>query len=123
TYYSSFLHYADERNILRPSLNQGGTTTGRFSSNNPNMQNCPKEDEEGDKEKPFLIRSCFIPRPDHYYVPIDFDQQEYRLMLDYAGERQLIDMVLSGMDVHNATAEMLGSTRKRAKTLNFAIIY
>lgn len=123
TYYSSFLHYAGDDDIIHPDMLQEGTETGRFSYQNPNLQNVPKEDEEEDKGKPFYVRGCFQPRPDFCFVPIDFDQQEYRLMLDYAGEKTMIDAVNSGLDLHQATADLVGVTRKQAKTLNFAILY
>jgi DNA polymerase-1 len=48
---------------------------------------------------------------------------EYRVMLDYAGEKDMIDAVNSGVDLHQATADLVGVTRKQAKTLNFAILY
>jgi DNA polymerase-1 len=59
---------------------------------------------------------------------IDFDQMEYRLMLDYAGEKQLIELVKSGLDVHEATAQMMSTesrtvSRDEAKTINFMLLY
>lgn len=123
TYYSSFLHLADENNRIHANINQGGTETARFSYSEPNLQNVPKEDEDWE-ELPFLVRSCFIADPDHYLVMIDYDQQEYRMMVDYAGEQKLIEMIVDGgLDVHQATADMMGVTRKQAKTLNFGLLY
>jgi DNA polymerase-1 len=122
TYYSSFLHHADHNDILRASINQAGTETGRFSYSNPNLQNIPKEDE-GYKDIPYLVRASFIPREDYCFGMIDYDQQEFRLMLDYAGERELIDNINRGHDVHQATADMVGVTRTQAKRLNFALLY
>lgn len=123
TYWSSFLYYADSDGILRATPNAAGTVTGRFSYRNPNLQNLPKEDEEEDKDKPYVIRGSFKPRQGHAFVSIDYSQQEYRLMLDYANERSLIKLVNEGMDVHEATAKMLGIPRKQAKTINFALLY
>jgi DNA polymerase-1 len=54
---------------------------------------------------------------------MDYKQQEYRLMLAYAKHWRLIEQVMAGMDVHQATAEMVGISRKHAKTLNFAVLY
>lgn len=121
TYYTSFLFFADENDIIRANAKQSGTETGRFSYADPNLQNIPKEEDaaEGD----VTVRGCFRPRPEHIFVMIDYDQQEYRMMLDYAGEKQLIDDIMAGADVHQAIADWVGVTRKQAKTLNFAILY
>jgi DNA polymerase-1 len=109
--------------VVRANMRQAGTETGRFSYSNPNLQNLPKEDEPEDLQKPYLVRGCFTPRAGMVYVAKDYEQQEYRLMLDYAGATKLIDAVMGGMDVHQATAQLVGVTRKQAKTLNFAILY
>lgn len=121
TYYSSFI----EKNIdgyIYATVRQDGTDTGRLSYADPNMQNVPKESkiQEG-----FQVRKSFIPKSDDYcIVPIDFDQQEFRLMLDYAGEMGLIrDIIDNGVDVHQATADMVGIQRDPAKTLNFGLLY
>jgi DNA polymerase-1 len=123
TYYSSFLYFADKEDRVHANIRQGGTETGRFSYSDPNLQNLPKEDEEEDRLKPFHVRRSFIPDPDCCFVPIDYKQQEFRMMLDYAGEKALIDAVMDGMDVHDATGELLGISRKPAKTLNFGLLY
>ena len=120
TYYSSFLNLSDCRGIIRANVHQGGTETGRFSYSSPNLQNLPKEGGR------YPIRRCFVPRKGYTFVMIDYDQQEYRLMLDYAGERRLIDQINAGLDVHQATALLLnveGITRKIAKMINFMLLY
>ena len=116
TYYSSFLYYKDSRDIIHPSMHQAGTETGRFSYSMPNLQNVPKNPE---------IRRCFTARNDDYQlVGIDYDQQEYRIMADRAGEKSLIDMVMyEGVDVHTATAKMMDVSRTVAKTVNFMLLY
>lgn len=124
TYYSSFLYMAGSDDIIHANMRQGGTETMRFSYSDPNLQNIPKEDDDEDRLKPFIVRKCFQPlNPEWCYVPIDFKQQEYRMMADYAGETSLIDAIMAGEDVHDATARMLGVTRKQAKTLNFGLLY
>lgn len=123
TYYSSFLHYADENGIIHADCRQGGTETGRVSYRDPNLQNVPKEDEEEDQLKPFQVRQSFIPRPGNMLVSVDFEQMEYRMMLAFANQRNLIEDVMNGADVHTATAKLVGITRKQAKTLNFALLY
>lgn len=123
TYYSSFLFFADDNDVIHADFRQGGTETGRLSCRDPNLQNLPAEDEEEDKSKPFWIRGCFQPRPDMMFSSVDFKQQEFRMLAAYAGETALIKKIMEGADVHQATADMVGITRKQAKTLNFALIY
>lgn len=124
TYYSSFLYFADDRDLVHANIRQGGTETSRFSYSDPNLQNLPKEDEPEDRFKDFHVRKCFTPiNRDFVFVPIDYRQQEFRMMLDYAGEHELIAAIMAGEDVHEATARMLGITRKQAKTINFGLLY
>lgn len=127
TYYSSFLGGRDDRGFVHAVMRQAGTDTGRFSYSDPNLQNIPKEDEWKDgSEWPDdvpQVRSCIIPPEGYHIAAIDFSQQEFRLMLDYAGEKRLIKEVMEGKDLHQATADMVGVTRKQAKTLNFGLLY
>lgn len=124
TYYSSYLFFQQD-GFIHANYRQAGTDTGRLSCHKPNMQNCPKENDDEDKDVLFPVRGCFIPRsPDHCFVSLDFDQMEYRLLVDYAGEMGMVDAINSGVDVHTATAELVGNiTRKQAKTLNFLLLY
>lgn len=122
TYYSSFLHFVANDGRIHASINQSGTTTGRFSYSNPNLQNLSKEDEEEDKTKPYVVRGCFVTDPGFNFVSLDYSQVEYRLMLDYAGETEIIRQVNEGADLHQAMADMVGISRNYAKTLNFACI-
>lgn len=122
TYYSSFLHYADSNSIVRANIRQAGTDTGRFSYSDPNLQNVPKEEdfEKGSVQ----VRKCFVPREGCCFVMIDYDQQEYRLMLDYAGDHDMINKIVhEGQCVHQLTADMMGVTRTYAKRLNFGLLY
>ena len=123
TYYSSFLYFADKNDLIHPNMRQGGTVTGRFSFSDPNLQNMPKEDEPEDQDLPYHVRECLIPEPGHFFYQVDYQQLEYRMMADYAGEMRLIKAIMEGEDVHEATARLCGITRKQAKTLNFAILY
>lgn len=120
-FYNSFLFYMDDNQVVHPNLDPSGTATGRFSSSAPNFQNLTSEEEEAE----YLIRRAIIPHnPGDYLVAIDYDQQEYRLMLDYAGQMDLIKAIVEdGLDVHEATAKLMGVTRKEAKTLNFMLLY
>jgi DNA polymerase-1 len=79
----------------------------------------------------FLVRRAIVPRPGMVFHMLDFEQMEYRLMLDYAarfaadreGVLSLIEKVLGGLDVHQATADVAGISRRDAKTVNFATLY
>lgn len=113
TYFSTYITSHCE-GIIRPFPKQSGTETGRFSYQSPNLQNVPRHSS---------LRKCFIPRIEHIFVMIDYDQQEYRLLADIACERSLIKQVLLGRDVHAATAELVGVDRVTAKTINFALLY
>jgi DNA polymerase-1 len=121
TYYSSFLYYAGRDGVIHPNMRQGGTETGRFSYTEPNLQNIPREDKNTSYGT--IVRKSFIPREDYCFVMIDYNQQEYRMLLDYAGEHKLIREILDGADVHQAMADQIGVARSVAKTLNFAVIY
>ena len=121
TYYENFLALADSEDIIHTNIRQGGTETGRFSCSDPNLQNIPKEE---DTSQEFIVRRAFVPREDFCFVMIDYDQQEYRLMLDRAQELGVIKKILEeNLDVHTATAELMGVKRTPAKTLNFMLLY
>jgi DNA polymerase-1 len=123
-FYSSILHLADSCDIIHPNFMVGGTDTGRFSCSNPNIQQMPKEDKPSDLEnKGIFVRGVFVPRPNHIFVMMDYDQMEYRMLADYAGETDLIRKILDGLDPHTAVAQMLGIDRKSAKTINFGLLY
>lgn len=123
TYFSSFLYMMDSNGVLHPNMKQAGTETGRFSYSQPNLQNVPKEDEPEDQDRKYHVRECFKPRDGFTFVSIDYEQQEFRVLLDYAGETKLIKKVLAGADVHQATAELCKITRKQAKGVGFATLY
>jgi DNA polymerase-1 len=131
TYYGNFLYYADKENLVHSNYRQGGTTTGRLSCMEPNLQNVPKPDEDGTPEENAEsreVRACFIPPKDCCLLSIDYDQMEYRLMLDEAEEMPLIKKIVEdGLDIHEATARMMSevrkTTRKQAKTINFMLLY
>ena len=113
---------------IHTTFNQALTATGRLSSNNPNLQNIPIRTERGRE-----IRKAFVPSSaDGFIVSADYSQIELRLMAHFSGDAHLLDAFNSGMDVHKATAARLfgvepnGVTdemRRKAKTVNFGIIY
>ncbi len=123
TYYQNFLDLSDGEDRIHANMRQAGTDTTRFSYSEPNLQNLPKNSEDAPKED-FLIRRAFVPTNEEYcLVPIDYDQMEYRFMLEYAQEMSVIEKVLGGLDVHQATANQMNVTRTQAKTLNFLLLY
>jgi len=119
TYYENFLKL-QVNGFIHANFRQAGTATGRMSMSNPNLQN--QVNEEGSKEE-FIVRKAFIPDEGHFFLSIDFKSLEFRAMLSYAGEEKLLDQISEGFDPHQATADMVGVTRKQAKTLNFMLLY
>jgi DNA polymerase-1 len=121
--YLEFLWHTAPDGRIHANFDQAGTKTGRFTSSEPNLQNKKKDREGNNVESDFTVRRGIVPTDGFYFAMMDYDQVEYRIMLEYAQERGLIDRVLGGLDVHSATAEMAGINRFQAKTLNFSIIY
>ena len=113
---------------IHTSFNQTIASTGRLSSNNPNLQNIPIREERGRE-----IRKSFIPENnDSIFLSADYSQIELRLMAHLSKDENMISAFLLGEDIHTATAakiyktELSGVTRdmrSRAKTANFGIIY
>lgn len=120
-FYLGFLYHADACGVLHPNFNPDGTRTGRFSSSDPNFQNLTAE--EGLEEQEFLVRRAIIPRPGHIFFMPDYSGMEYRLLVELAGETSLAAKMNAGLDIHTATAELLGVSRGAAKTINFALVY
>jgi DNA polymerase I len=119
TYFSSFLYYSQWDGRIHTSFNAGGTGTGRLSSNSPNLQNLSDEEEES----PYPIRRAFLPEEGEILASLDYQAMEYRLMLDYAGQMDVIEAVKAGKDVHQACADLMGVPRRAAKTINFMLLY
>jgi DNA polymerase-1 len=112
---------------IHTSFALASTTTGRLSSNDPNLQNIPVRTEEGRK-----IRKAFVAEPGNVLISADYSQIELRLLAHIGDIPQLTRAFLDGLDIHASTAsEMFGvpvegmpaETRRRAKAINFGIIY
>ncbi len=128
TYGEGLLKVADENGRIHSSFNQTVTATGRLSSSEPNLQNIPIRTELGRR-----MRQFFIPRsPDYLLVDADYSQIELRLLAAISGDLNLVNAFLSGQDIHTITASQVFGVppeavtpdlRKRAKAVNFGIIY
>ena len=112
---------------VHTSFSLAATTTGRLSSNEPNLQNIPIRTEEGRR-----IREVFIAEPGNVLVAADYSQIELRLVADIADIESLKQAFRDGIDIHAQTAsEVFGvplkdmdpTTRRNAKAINFGVIY
>jgi DNA polymerase-1 len=112
---------------VHTSFNQTVTATGRLSSSRPNLQNIPVRDEYAGK-----IRRCFVAEEGCTLLSADYSQIELRLVAHFSGDPVLVDAFTKGEDVHTRTAsEVFGldpgevsyEMRRRAKAINFGIIY
>ena len=121
------LHVNPQTGRVHTSFALASTSTGRLSSLEPNLQNIPVRTEEGRK-----IRRAFVAAPGHKLVSADYSQIELRLLAHVANIPQLIDAFAHGIDIHARTAsEIFGvpvegmppEVRRRAKAINFGIVY
>jgi DNA polymerase-1 len=112
---------------VHTSFSLAAATTGRLASSDPNLQNIPVRTEEGRK-----IRKAFIAEPGHVLISADYSQIELRLLAHIGDIPQLKQAFKDGLDIHAMTAsEMFGvpvegmpaETRRRAKAINFGIVY
>ena len=114
--------------LIHSSFNQALTTTGRLSSNNPNLQNIPIRTTEGAR-----VREAFVPRESgHVILAADYSQIELRLIAEISKDEGMLDAFINGQDIHSATAakvfgvaydQVTKEQRYRAKTVNFSITY
>ncbi len=120
-----YIHPATGR--VHTSYAMASTSTGRLASSDPNLQNIPVRTEEGRK-----IRQAFIAPPGMKLISADYSQIELRLLAHIASIDALKQAFAKGLDIHAMTAsEMFGvpvegmdpSVRRRAKAINFGIIY
>ncbi len=112
---------------IHTKLNQTVTATGRLSSSEPNLQNIPIRTEAGRK-----IRRAFIADEGYRLLSLDYSQIELRVLAHMSGDPMLMDAFERGEDIHTATASILfglppeqidKELRRRAKTVNYAVLY
>ncbi|QHW00687.1 DNA polymerase I [Spirosoma endbachense] len=113
---------------IHTSFNQAVASTGRLSSVNPNLQNIPIRTPRGQE-----IRKAFVPRgPEFVIMSADYSQIELRIMAAFSGDQTMLDAFNNDVDIHTQTAskvfhvpisEVTTEMRRKAKTINFGIIY
>ncbi|MEK9167937.1 MAG: DNA polymerase [Patescibacteria group bacterium] len=127
TYIDNIPEMVDKNGRLHTTLNQAGTTTGRFSSSNPNLQNIPAHDGMGTE-----VRNAFVAEGGSVLVGCDYSQIEMRVLAALSGDETLTKVFQEGGDVHTSVAsrvfgvkpeEVIKDMRRVAKVVNFGIIY
>ena len=128
TYVDGFIKLLTADNKIHTTFKQTGTATGRLSSAEPNLQNIPIRTQMGRE-----LRHYFIPKSsDYVLIDADYSQIELRLLAAISGDENMIGAFLSGVDIHTSTASnvfhvpeamVTSELRKRAKAVNFGIVY
>jgi DNA polymerase I-like protein with 3'-5' exonuclease and polymerase domains/5'-3' exonuclease len=127
TYVEALLGHVKEDGRVHATFLQNGSTTGRFSSTNPNLQNIPIKGNSG-KE----IRHGFVAGPGNVYIGSDYSQIELRVLAMLSNDEQLIETFRKGEDIHMSVAsamfkvpfsEVTNDMRRKAKVINFGILY
>ncbi len=127
TYIDNIPTMLGEDGRLHATFLQHGTTTGRMSSNNPNIQNIPIKTDEGRR-----IRNAFVATKGFKLVAFDYSQIELRVAAFLSGDEKLIEIFRSGGDIHAGVASAVFKVppekvdhemRRRAKVINFGILY
>ena len=114
---------SDEQSRVYTSFLQTGTSTGRLSSREPNLQNIPVRSPLGRS-----VREAFVAKSGYKLLSIDYSQIELRLLAHFSKDEALVEAFRSGLDIHTATAirlfgEEAESKRSFAKSVNFGILY
>ena len=127
TYIDAIPPLLDKNSRLHSTFLQAGTTTGRMSSNNPNLQNIPNKTLLGR-----AIRHAFVAEAGFKLLSLDYSQIELRIAAILSQDKKLIEIFKSGVDVHTGVATRVfkvpqelvdKSMRTKAKTINFGILY
>lgn len=127
TYVDNIPKMVDKDGRLHAKMLQAGTTTGRMSSQDPNLQNIPIKSEQGRR-----VRHAFTIEKGNHLVALDYSQIELRIAAMLSGDEKLIQIFKEGKDVHtNVAAYVFGISedkvdkdmRRKAKVINFGILY
>jgi DNA polymerase-1 len=127
TYVDTLPLLADKHDRIHTTFNQDVASTGRLSSNNPNLQNIPVRTDLGRR-----IRGAFIPDKGNVFISADYSQFELRLAAILAGDAEMIDDFNGDIDIHTKTAsevygipinEVTKVQRRDAKVINFGVLY
>ncbi len=127
TYIDVIPKMADDNGRLHAKFLQNGTTTGRFSSQDPNLQNLPIKTELGKR-----IRGGFMAQKGYKLCAFDYSQIELRVIAMLSGDEKMKKIFREGKDIHSGVAsfvfgipidEVDGEMRRKAKVINFGIIY
>jgi DNA polymerase-1 len=118
TYVNTLPLTADKNSRIHTTYSQIGAATGRFSSNDPNLQNIPIRTELGRE-----IRKSFVADKGMKLLSVDYSQIELRVVAHLANDASLIKAFADGRDIHQEVADTLGVDRRVGKTLNFAVLY
>jgi DNA polymerase-1 len=127
TYVDGYLPLIDHDGRIRTRFNQMAATTGRLSSDRPNLQNIPIRSESGR-----TIRRAFVAGEGQLFLVADYSQIELRVLAHMSGDPFLIEAFRKGVDVHTATAarvwgvaedEVTPEQRSRSKMINFGLLY
>ncbi len=124
TYIDNIIPMVDEKTKrLHTRFIQTGTTTGRMSSKDPNLQNIPTSSEYGR-----MIREAFIATPGTVLVSADYSQIELRVAAMLSQDEKLLDVFKNGRDIHTEVSKAIfgdesPESRRKAKVINFGILY
>ena len=127
TYVDGYLPLIDPDGRIRTRFNQMAATTGRLSSDRPNLQNIPIRSQSGR-----MIRLAFIAGEGQKFLVADYSQIELRVLAHMSGDTFLVEAFQKGIDIHTATAsrvwgvpesEVTREQRGRAKMINFGLLY
>ena len=128
TYVEPLPKLVDENSRIHTTFNQNGTSTGRLSSTNPNLQNIPSKTEEGMK-----IRKGFVSKEGYSFISFDYSQIELRVLAELSKDENLVHAYSKDKDLHDLTArrlfykteeeEVTREERSIAKVINFSILY
>lgn len=117
TYYETFLRERDQNDNIHCSFKVHGTVSGRLSCSGPNLQAIPRASDI------YKVKDTIVPRPGYTFVEADYSQAEIRVGSHYAQEKNMIRLLVDGVDIHTATAEKLKIDRSYAKRINFGVVY